>query len=82
MLYKTYNDYIPESEWLELNYSQTLMARQKLFHINRTNCHYIGLNILSNRFYNLDEKIPLESLNKSFIAYKIEIKNKFIMYSS
>ena len=82
MLHKTYNECTPESEWLELNYSQTLMSRQKLFHINRTNCHYVGLNILSNRFHSLNDKIPLDSLNKSFIAYKVEMKKKFIMYST
>ena len=80
MLHKTYNDCIPESEWLELNCSQTLMSRQKLFHINKTNHHYVGLNNLSNRFHNLNDKIPLESLNKSFKAYKIEMKKKFIVY--
>ena len=80
MLYKTYNESLPESEWLELNYSQTLMSRQHLFHINKTNHSLVGLNNLSNRFHMINDCIPLEWLNKTFLTYKIAIKQKFLMF--
>jgi hypothetical protein len=74
MLHKMYKECIPESEWLELNCSQTLMSSQNLFHINKTNCYYVGLNILSNWFHSLNDKIPLDLPNKFSIAYKIAMK--------
>jgi hypothetical protein len=82
MLYKTLNDCLPESEWIALNFSQTLMSRQNHFHINKSNYNLVGLNILGNRFYNLNDKIPLEWLNKTFLPFKIETKDKFIVYQS
>ena len=82
MLYKTHNDCLPESEWIALNHSQTLMPRQNPFPINKSNYNLVGFNILSNRFHNLKDKIPLERLNKIFLTFKIETKNKFIVYQS
>jgi hypothetical protein len=82
MLYKTHNDCLPESEWIALIFSQTLMSRQNYLHINKSNYNLVGLNIFTNRFHNLYDKIPLEWLNKTFLAFKIETKNKFIVYQS
>ena len=74
-LYKTFNNQFPNSEWIHLNVNQMNMSRQTKFHVTRTNSRMIGMNALCNRFYYLNDKIPLEWLNKSFFAYKIECKN-------
>jgi hypothetical protein len=60
MLYETHNGCLPESEWIALNFSQTLMSKENYFHVNKSNYNLVGLNILGNRFHNLNDKIPLE----------------------
>ena len=75
--YKTFNNRSPETEWVELNFAQSFSSRQTLFHVNKTNRLQIGLNNLCNRFHYLNDKIPLEWLNKSYLAYKLDCKEKF-----
>jgi hypothetical protein len=55
------------------------MSRLVVFHVNKSNRYKIGLNSLCNRYNNLNDKIPLELLNKSYLAYKIECKKKFLL---
>jgi hypothetical protein len=77
-LYKTFNDQLPSAEWIHLNFNQMNMSRQTKFHMTRTNNRRIGMNALCNRFHYLNDKIPLEWLNKSFSAYKFECKKLFL----
>ena len=81
-LYKTFNDAIPEIEWMGLNLDQVNMSRQSNFRILKNNRLLIGRNILCNRFYDLNGKIPLEWLNMSKNAFKINCKNKFLTHVS
>ena len=60
LLHKSYNCCLPEGEWIALNFVQTLMSRQVYFHVNRSNNTRVRMNILCNRFFNLNDKIPLE----------------------
>ena len=78
LLHKTYNCCLPEEEWIALNFMQTLMSRQVYFHMNRSNNSRVGMNILCNRFTTLNDKIPLEWLNKSIISFKLDCKNCFL----
>ena len=82
LLYKTYNEQQPESTWTCLNFSQTLMSRQIFFHTNKTNINKVGLNCLENRLNSLNDKIPLEWLNKPFIPFKLEIKKSFLSFTN
>ena len=79
-LYKTFNYQLPDVEWIHLNFNQMTMSRQTKFHVNKTNLHVIGMNALCNRFHYLNDKIPLEWLDKSFCAYKIECKKLFLTH--
>jgi hypothetical protein len=85
LLHKLYNNYLPEGEWIALNFMQTLMSRQVYFHVNRSNITRVGMNTLCNRLFNLNDKIPLNWLNKSTISYKLDCKNcllKFWLYTN
>ena len=80
LLYKSFNLCIPMDEWTHLNFEQTFGTRQEKFHINLNNHLRVGMNTLCNRFHALNDKIPLDWLNKSFLAYKIECKKKFLSF--
>jgi hypothetical protein len=77
-LYKTLNHRLPNLEWIHLNFEQMTISRQTKFHENKTNIRTIGMNALCNRFHYLNNKIPLEWLNKSSGDYKIECKKLFL----
>ncbi len=79
-LYKTFNNRLPETEWLYLNYVQTNTTRQVEFNVVRSNNLLVGLNILSNKFHELNGTIPLEWFNSSLTAYKLLCKTKFLTF--
>ena len=80
-LHQTFNHRLPNFEWINLNFEQVTMARQAKFHVNKMNVRTIGMNALCNRFHFLNDKIPLEWLNKSFGADKVECKKLFLSYN-
>jgi hypothetical protein len=65
LLYRTFNDAIPETEWVGMNFQQITMSRQSEFKIVKTNKHKVGLNILCNRFHEINGKVKLDWLNMS-----------------
>ena len=79
-LYKTFNDQLPYSEWLHLNFDQVNTTRQVTFITQRKNKKKIGMNCLTNRYHYLNNKIPLDWLNKSYASYKIECKKLFLKF--
>ena len=80
LLFKTFNDKTPEKEWLHLNFNIINTTRQTRFMTKRDNSLKIGLNCPTNRFYVLNNKIPLMWFNKSFDSYKIECKSLFLSF--
>ena len=80
LLYKTFNDRQPEGEWLNLNDNFICTSRQSLFKVKRAHHSKTGLNCATNRFHYLNDKIPLEWLNKGFANYKIECKKLFLSF--
>ena len=79
-LYKTFNECQPINEWVHLNFYQVNTSRQTKFLINRSNRTKIGRHSLCNRFHQLNGKIPLEWLGKSYLSYKILCKNLFLSF--
>ena len=79
-LYKTFNNRVPETEWLHLNLEQINTRRQTTFHIMRCNNLLVGQNILTNRFRELNGMIPLEWFNRSIDSFKILCKIKFLTF--
>jgi hypothetical protein len=53
-LYKTFNNKLPEKEWLDLNFEQTNARRQTEFNILRSNRLQIGMNTFANKFHELN----------------------------
>ena len=77
-LYKLYWSDEPTNEFCALNYNSILTSRQTNFITTKDNKRRVGLNALANRFYPLNNRIPLMQLNKSLNSYKIFCKNEFL----
>ena len=80
-LYKTFNDQLPYTEWLHLNFNQINTSRQVMFITQKNNNKKIGMNCLTNRYHYLNGVIPLDWMNKSYNSFKIECKNLFLTFS-
>ena len=80
-LYKTYNHCLPMNEWLHLNIDQVITSRQTRFQINRSSRTRIGRHSMCNRFYQLNGKIPLAWLGKSYNCYKVLCKKLFLSFN-
>ena len=80
LLYRTFNNEIPETDWLSLNFDQILTSRQSNFLTQKTNNYNVGLNISSNKFYVLNGKIILDWLSLPINSYKILCKQRFINF--
>jgi hypothetical protein len=63
ILCRTFNDEIPENKWLLLNFDQINTSRQTKFYIRKTNNFLVGMNVLTNRFQELNGLLPLEFFN-------------------
>ena len=79
-MYKTFNDQTQSDEWVHLNFEQLVNSRQTTFMINRNNKLNVGMNALACRFYALNNKIPLEWLNETYLKFKLKCKNKFLSF--
>ena len=79
-LYKTFNRSLPHEEWINLNFEQQITTRQTFFKMNSNNNLRVGLNAISNRFFYLNDKIPLEILNKNPVQYKLACKKIFLSF--
>ena len=77
-LFRVYNTNYNSIEFTALNFNQILTSRQTRFKTSRNNKTKVGLNSLANRFHALNDQIPLEWLNDSYITYKVKCKNVFI----
>jgi hypothetical protein len=80
LLYKTFNHRQPEGEWLYLNDNFICTSRQSLFKVKRAHHSKIELNRATNRFYQLNDKIPSNWLNKGFANHKIECKKLLLSF--
>ena len=78
ILFKIFNQMIPENDWLELNSQIVCTGRQKLFEIRNLSTYKVGNNILSNRLSCLNKKLDLDMLNLPFNSYKILCKKIFL----
>ena len=78
-LFKIYNGDSMNDDWIDMNVQQNFNARSKLFHINDYSNTKIGKNIISNRLTVLNAELDLDWLNLSLIAFKLKIKEQFLM---
>ena len=77
-LFKTFNEFTPIDEWIYLNLDQVNTSRQTTFQINRNCKTKIGRNSLCNRYHQLNGKIPLAWLGKTYQSININCKKLFL----
>ena len=83
ILHKTMNFEVPDFEAITVLNQLTVTSRQTSFIIVRNNSSRIGMNSLnttSNKFYQLTDKIYLNSLGLTFVHYKKLMKIEFLKY--
>lgn len=78
LLFKLFNNMIPENDWCDLNLQIVNTRRQKFFEIQNTSSYKVGNNILCNRLSCLNGKIELNLLNLSLDSYKVKCKELFL----
>ena len=78
-LHKIYNGKEMDNDWLDMNSQQNFNSRSKLFQINDYSNIRIGKNIIANRMTILNNLINLDWLNLSLIAFKLKVKDLFLM---
>ena len=79
LLYKVFNNSIPEKDWLDLNFKMINTSRQTFFEITNSAKYKVGNNILSNRLSCINRKITLDMLNLTLESFKIRCKTMFLM---
>ena len=77
-LFKLCNVEFNKLEFVGLDFNQILTGRQSNFISSKSNNFKVGINALSNRFYLLNNKIPLQWLNLSLNAFKVYCKKLFM----
>ena len=70
-LLRLYNNTNPSLEWCALHFNQILTSRQTKFKSGKSNRLKVGQNALSNRFFILNDQIPIKCLRHS----KLNVKN-------
>ena len=65
-------------EWAALNFNQVLTSRQTKFKTRSNNVKRVGKNALAERFYVLNERIPLNWFGKSLDSFKVLCKQEFL----
>ena len=72
-LYKLYNSNTMTDDWISLNLQQNFNRRNEHFQIFIAN-YKVGRNMMTNRFYPLNNIIELSWFNDSFESFKIKCK--------
>jgi hypothetical protein len=80
LLYKNFNASYHSKDWLEFSNQIIMTGRQTVFNIHKSNNYNIGLNILSNKLFCLNNKIKLDYLNLPFSSYKYKMMILFLPF--
>ena len=79
-LHKLMNNDNYTTEWVALNFNQTLTSRQTNFFTLKNNRKRVGMNAFAKRVFILNGKIPLTWFEMSFDTFKVNCKAKFLIY--
>ena len=77
-LFHIYHTESLTTEWLRPNYNQVLTSKQAPFHINKDDTLTMGMNAMTNKLHNPNDKIPIKLLNTTYSQFRIECKSKFL----
>ena len=75
--HKLYNSSIHSSDWRDLATQIVITRRQTKFRSFKSNKYKIGMNILINRFFALNNLIELNDLDSTLPCYKKRMKLLF-----
>ena len=78
-LFKLYNSTQQSTEWLHLNLQQNFNSRVNKFLISNYGQFKIGKNIMTNRLTCINNKVELNWLNLSLVAFKLKCKALFYL---
>ena len=81
LLFKLFNSTTKSNEWIHLTNQIILTGRQTKFISSKCNNYKIGLNILTNRFHEISNRIDLDCFNLSFPNFKRQMKILFLIYN-
>ena len=76
-LFKVVNNNVPTPDWININLNNIQTSRQTRFMTSKGNRLKVGMNTISNRFYNLNGKIDMDWLNLTYNTYKVKCKKKY-----
>ena len=65
-------------EWCALHFNQILTSRQTKFKSGKSNRLKVGQNALTNRFFILNDQIPIKWLEGGYETFKVKCKKLFI----
>ena len=77
-LHQIYNKREPIQDWLDIFFNQAVGSRTRNFKIIKSNKRKIGMNLICNRLHAINDRIPLDWLNLSFLSYKLKCKELFL----
>ena len=77
-LYKTFNHSLPAIDWNLLQDNIIFTSRQTKFKTLKQNRLRLGMTLISNRYWLLNDKIPLDWPNFTLETFKIKMKEMFI----
>ena len=81
LLFKSFNSTVQDTDWVSFVNQIVVTGRQTKFFMHKNNKYKIGLNIITNRFHAISNKIELDWLNLSYPTYKYEMKKLFLPYN-
>ena len=73
-LYRCFNNRIPETIWIDLQFKFLPLTRTNKFLIPPTNKLRVGTNLLSNRLSYASTLITNDDLNREYISFKLLVK--------
>ena len=77
-LFRLYNCNDPSLEWCALFFNQILTSRQTKLKCRKSNKLKLGLNAPANRFFILNDQIPIHWLEGGYETFKIKGKEWFL----
>ena len=77
-LFKFFNSNSMSFEWQQLFFNQNFNQRNVTLNFTDLSRYKIGKNLITNRFNILNNQIPHNWLNLTFLSFKIKCKEKFL----
>ena len=77
-LYKLYNNETQNDDWIDLHFQQNFNERNHRVQIIDSSKIRVGKNILTNKLSVITNQIEYDSLNMSYLTFKLQSKELFL----